>query len=210
MPEPRLLTVAICTHNRAAILRDTLDHLVRARIPAGWRVEYLVVDNASTDGTAEVARRAPLPEPAVLLHCPELGISHARNMAVSHAKGEAIVWLDDDVRVDPGILEAYAAALDRHPDRALFGGPVDPFFLNEPPDWVKQAPSQLWPVFSLRTVSGPDDPFEVGRTPVGANFMARTVVHHEVTMDPKFGRKAGAGPLGDGPSGGPGVLLLRQ
>jgi len=197
MPTSRLLTVAICTHNRAAILDDTLQYLGRARVPEGWRLEVVVVDNRSTDRTPAVIQAAGTRLPIVAVSCQELGTSHARNAAVRQASGEAIVWLDDDVRVEPGLLEAYAAALDRHPDRALFGGSVEPYFLNQPPEWVRALPPQIRPVFSIREVASADDPFERGRFPVGANVMCRTVAHREVPFDTELGRTGSQGPLGE-------------
>jgi len=196
MSEQRLLTVAVCTFNRAAILRDTLDHLARARIPPGWQVEFLVIDNASTDDTDQLVRAARLPRPPRLLRCPIQGLSHARNMAVAHARGEAIVWLDDDVRPDPGILEAYVAALDQYPDRALFGGPVEPYFENDPPAWVRTLLPQLQGVFSLRAEFPPDEPFQRGRFPAGANMMCRIGVHRQIVFETRLGR-VGASGLGE-------------
>jgi glucosyl-dolichyl phosphate glucuronosyltransferase len=57
--------------------------------------------------------------------------SRARNRAVYAARGDYLVWTDDDVVVDPNWLAAYVAAFRRRPEAAVFGGPVFPRY--EPP-----------------------------------------------------------------------------
>jgi glycosyltransferase involved in cell wall biosynthesis len=53
------ISVIIATYNRAAMLAGVLDRLQRQRVPAGTSWEVLVVDNNSTDGTAETAADVP-------------------------------------------------------------------------------------------------------------------------------------------------------
>src|SRR4051812_43770347 len=120
------VTLAICTRNRAAALRRTLDSLALMEFPAGTQCEIVVVDNGSSDDTASVIEsfmgRLPLRHDVE----PTPGVSHARNRAVAMAKGKFIVWTDDDVVADRQWLSAYVSAFRRWPETDLFGGKILP------------------------------------------------------------------------------------
>src|SRR5271168_2431711 len=119
-----LITVAICTFNRAESLRRTLDSLVAMRVPSDLGWEIVVVNNNSTDHTddfiGEYVGRLPVRRELE----PRAGKSNALNRAIEVAKGDYIVWIDDDVLVDAGLLTAYAEAFRRWPDAAVFGGRI--------------------------------------------------------------------------------------
>ena len=117
-----LVSMVVCTRNRAALLDDMLVTATRLRLPAQLDWELLVVDNGSTDSTGEVIRRYQDRLPIRHVEEPRIGISHARNRAVSEGRGRYLCWTDDDVRLDPDWLAAYLAAFERHPEAAVFGG----------------------------------------------------------------------------------------
>jgi glycosyltransferase involved in cell wall biosynthesis len=133
------LTVALCTHNHKPRLERTLRGLAHLQPPQSpW--ELLVVDNASTDGTAEL-----LSEPGWranrlnvrVVREPKLGLSHARNRAVSEADGEYLVFMDDDETPDPDWLRAYERViLAERPD--ALGGRIEVLFEDgERPAWLQ-------------------------------------------------------------------------
>jgi glucosyl-dolichyl phosphate glucuronosyltransferase len=123
-----LVTIAICTYNRAALLRNTLDRLGEAVVPDGIEVEVIIVNNNCTDGTAQLLRDYAGPLSLRAVFEPVAGVSNARNRVLSEAAGEYILWTDDDVLVDRDWIRAYAAAFRASPDAALFGGPIEPWF----------------------------------------------------------------------------------
>ncbi len=136
------LTVAIPTHNRAATLRATLASIAALKLPAGVGAECLVIDNCSTDATAEVvesfARTAPFRTRRVLEE--RLGSSFARNRAANEARSEFVLFIDDDAIAEPDWAAELLAALDeRGLDAAC--GMVLPRWTAEPPSWL--GPS-LW------------------------------------------------------------------
>ena len=88
-----LISFILATHNRADVLLHTLDQL-RARRPARHEHEILVVDNASTDRTSECVRR--LKPEVQLLELDRNRGSCAKGLALPHATGEYVVFLDDD------------------------------------------------------------------------------------------------------------------
>ena len=96
---PLLLTVAIPTYNRADFLRQTLAGIALQVFPPG-QFEVLVIDNNSTDHTRAVVAEfaAAHPAPRHVLETKQ-GLDHARNRAIAEARGEIIVFADDDILV---------------------------------------------------------------------------------------------------------------
>ena len=191
-------TVAVCTWNRAALLPAVLGRLARVRYaPGDW--EVLVVNNNSTDDTERVldafAGRLPLRRAFE----PKQGNSHARNTAVGEARGDYVVWTDDDVLVEAGWLAAYARAIGRHPEAALFGGPIRPRFEGTPPPWLSSAREEIGAaVFAERDLGA--EPFELepdGELPYGANYVVRAREQRLFPYDPALGRVLDGGALGD-------------
>jgi GT2 family glycosyltransferase len=90
---PRV-TVAVCTHNGAATLADCLDGIASIEYPD---FETIVVDDGSTDDTAEIAARYGVQ----LISTENRGLSAARNTALAAATGEVVAYIDDDARPDP-------------------------------------------------------------------------------------------------------------
>jgi len=107
-----VVSVTIQTYNRAPVLAETLETLRALRRPAAIEYEILVVDNNSRDETADVLRHyGDLLAPRFRgVFEPRQGLSHARNRALAEARGTVVSFLDDDVVVDPGWLEAVWAA----------------------------------------------------------------------------------------------------
>ena len=129
------VSVIVCTHNRSAYLRQACEAVLAVDYPSG-RFELLIVDNASTDETPQVAADIVRhhPDAVRVVHAPILGLSSARNAGVEHARGDVIVFVDDDAFPERGWLRALVEALQE--DGVLVaGGPVDPIFTGELPPW---------------------------------------------------------------------------
>jgi glycosyltransferase involved in cell wall biosynthesis len=151
--------------------------------------EVLVVENACTDETVSVVEAHASELPVRLTSEPKLGLSHARNAAVREARGEYIIWIDDDVLVNPGWLEAYCAVFAKDDGTAFFGGPIRAWFPNPPPRWLTEALPSVENAFSLIDY-GPDTLwFDRGRLPFGANFAVRTDVQRDHAYSPQLGRR---------------------
>jgi glycosyltransferase involved in cell wall biosynthesis len=106
-------------------------------IPQGWAAEILVIDNNCSDHTAQVvakfSMKGPLPVGRVVET--KQGLSHARNRGIEEASGEHLIYLDDDMIVDPEWLEGYVEAQRiLQPDCVV--GPVEPLFEEPPPAWM--------------------------------------------------------------------------
>src|SRR5213593_5110676 len=138
-----LITVAICTRNRAAFLEKALQSVLPQITD---NTEMLIVDNASTDKTPEVASRLARANPGMVLYREnELGLSAARNAALVRARGQYVIFLDDDAQAEPGWLEAYRRFLISPPAEriAVVGGAVFPDYEVAPPKWLCAGAYQL-------------------------------------------------------------------
>jgi glycosyltransferase involved in cell wall biosynthesis len=106
------VSIIISTQNRASSLEQTLRAFERVNVPSGWDVELIVVDNASTDRTAEVVRSAQIKKLKVwYLYEKRTGKSNALNTALAAAQGEVLLFTDDDVEPAADWLEKITAPL---------------------------------------------------------------------------------------------------
>jgi glycosyltransferase involved in cell wall biosynthesis len=131
-----MISVVIATRDRAPLLAATLDAVCAQQSP-GCPFEILIVDNGSVDETPQVvaaaARRSSVP--VVYLTEQKSGKSHALNTAVGHARGDLLVFTDDDVLPAPGWLAAYAQAFsETGADYAA--GRILPLWEAPPPRWL--------------------------------------------------------------------------
>src|SRR5262245_20174263 len=109
MTAPATLTVSvcICTFNRERLLRQTLGRVAAATVPDSISLEVVVVDNNSSDGTPRVIEEARRSLPIRSVREMTPGIAAARNAAVRTAGGEVLLWLDDDVLIEPDWMQRY-------------------------------------------------------------------------------------------------------
>ncbi len=123
------LSISIVNTNNRDVVRDCLHSIGEAthRI----RYEILVVDNASTDGSAAMIQ-AEFPEVVLLRNEHKLGFSTNHNKALAQAKGRYVLILNDDVIVLDGALDQLVEFMDNHPE----AGATGPKFLN--PDGTNQ------------------------------------------------------------------------
>lgn len=100
----------------------------------------LVVDNGSTDDTADRIRR--LAERDARLRYvfePLVGISAARNRALDECRSEVLIFVDDDETVCPGFIAAHLAVYSEQPHCVAVGGAMDLYFDKGEPRWVSRS-----------------------------------------------------------------------
>jgi glycosyltransferase involved in cell wall biosynthesis len=122
------VTVVVPTSGRAGYLEVTLDSLSSQRTATPH--EVLVVDDGATDATPEIAERFGA---RVVRHGERRGLNAARNTGLREARGDLIAFVDDDVFVPPGWLDALVEGAERHPEADAFGGPIRARFEGHAP-----------------------------------------------------------------------------
>ncbi len=126
MPSKPLLSVIVPAYQGATVLPKSLGGLAASDLPKEFW-ELIVVDDASTDATAEVAAR--FADTVVRLTGKPHGPSYARNRGFEVARGEILVFIDADVCVHPDTLRRFAWKLAASEDVAAVFGSYD----NAPP-----------------------------------------------------------------------------
>jgi glycosyltransferase involved in cell wall biosynthesis len=93
------VTVIICCYNSSTKLPSVLTHLAAQEVPRYIPWEVVIIDNASTDDTSQVALRVwpkDGPAPLAVRYEPQLGLIHARHRGFSEAQYEFVSFIDDD------------------------------------------------------------------------------------------------------------------
>jgi glycosyltransferase involved in cell wall biosynthesis len=174
------ITVVVPTRGRAAYLEVTLDSLRRQR--TGIPYEVLVIDDGATDATPEVAARHGA---RLIRHGERRNANVARNTGVREAQADLLAFLDDDVFIPPGWLEALTEGAARYPDAEAFGGPIRPRLEGNPP---RSCGREDPPITSLDL--GPEDC--EAEMVWGANFaVRRSAVERIGPFDESRGRLHG-------------------
>ena len=118
-PKP-FISVVIPTHNRSDALAQTLTELAKQQFDKTW--EVVVCAHRCTDNTDEVVARQQFPVPLRLVHRADTpGVAAARNAGARAATGEYLLFLDDDILVEPDFLKRHTEALLAHPGCWIMG-----------------------------------------------------------------------------------------
>ena len=114
------------------------------------------------------------------------GLSFARNRGIKEAKGEWLVFLDDDSMVESDYIANLQKYISLYPDAAAFGGPIAPLFEDGAPDWYSK--------WSMGFVSAIDrgnqvHAFPENKFPIGANMgIKRTIIKQVGEFNTELGR----------------------
>lgn len=183
-------SVVIATFNRCGELSETLASLSQLTTRDPW--EVIVVDNNSTDGTRQVVEEAAsrFPVPLHYMFEGRQGKAIALNSAIERARGEILVFTDDDALVERDWLDRAGAAL-AETGAAYVGGRVLPRWETERPKWLPNVSGRFWAVIALADF-GPRRR-EFGRGigwPLGVNMAVRADLfhHHGLWWDNRYDR----------------------
>ena len=187
-----MLTAIICTYNRARYVGKLLESIA-ANDLAKTEYELLLVDNNCTDNTREVCEAFAAAHSDVIFRYTtesEQGLSAAKNRGIKEAKGDIIVYIDDDALVDPWYLRTYAEWFATHPETMACGGPIEPLYETSEPDWMTPYTKALltaWMNYGEKVREYPR-----GRYPGGGNAAYRKEVFEQVGgFNTALGRKGG-------------------
>lgn len=174
-------TVCICTRNRVKYLGPTIDAVLKQYL-SNSRFDVLVVDNGSTDGTAEmVAERFGTGTPVPVRYTREekAGLSRARNRAVAETTSNIIAFLDDDAIPEPGWLQAICNGFSLEPGIDSVGGAVVPVYEETLLPWLAD---RIRGIFSPWMPSSGAQLTSYPRYPYGANVAFRRSVFARVGL----------------------------
>jgi len=134
------VSVIICCYNSAGRLTETLNHLAGQMVPEGFAWEILLVDNASTDQTADKAVaiwNSLLPGSRILrvLHEPNPGQQFARISGAREARYDLLIFCDDDNWLDPNYIYASSKAMQDSRIGAAGGRNEPETDADQYPDW---------------------------------------------------------------------------
>ncbi len=116
------VSVIIPSYNTREYLKLCLDSLAQLDFPAE-HLEIIVVDNASTDDSVGMVRRE-FPRVRLICNDSNMGFAVAVNQAAHEARAPYVAFLNSDMRVEPGWLNALVEAIQCEPDIAAAGSMV--------------------------------------------------------------------------------------
>ncbi len=133
-----MISIIVCTYNREKYIYECLKRLITNKTYSDW--ELLVIDNNSTDNTLTEIKRFEQdfkPQNYRYVLEKQQGLSFARNRGIKEAKGEWIVFLDDDAFVGENYINQLNEYILEIPDMQAFGGKILPLFEDgKTPEWL--------------------------------------------------------------------------
>lgn len=143
-------SIIMPTYNRRRCLPTAIASVLQQTVQD---YELLIIDDCSTDGTAEWLHEtypaAHYPQIQVIALSKNRGAAGARNVAIAQAQGDWVAFLDSDDQWLPGFLEAHATALTAHPNAGLSACDV----INQIGDDGAKVvvSSKVWPMYTDAT-----------------------------------------------------------
>lgn len=186
-----LMDIVVATRNRSSSLINLLESIGKTDT-AKFDFHVWIVDNNSTDSTAELVKQFVASEPSRYHYIFEgaPGKSHALNRGIRESSGEIVVFTDDDCIPDSHWLENIATEFSSRPDLGFLGGRIE---LHDPQD----LPITLRTSRERRVLSNGSDVFSFI---AGCNMaMRRGVIELVGEFDTRLGPGAPRGTVADDP-----------
>lgn len=133
-----MISIIIPTYNRAFYLSIAINSCIAQTFSCN-RFEILVVDNGSTDNTKQIVETAIADYTShqiYYIYEPEPGLLSARHRGALEAKGNILIFIDDDIQADENWLQAIEETFTA-PSIKLVGGRNLPKYEVEPPEWLQ-------------------------------------------------------------------------
>ena len=130
------ISILICTHNSSKLIEKTLSYLLKQKVHSSIPWEIVLVDNACTDGTAQIAKSFWKSDvPFKIISEPKPGVAYARVTGMNACQYAYIAFIDDDNWVEENWVETAFHAMQSHPDVSAIGGPSEAVFESRAPEW---------------------------------------------------------------------------
>lgn len=177
-----MISVLIASMGRPH-LADTLASVMLARVPDGQDVEIIVADDSPDGKAARLVATLDLVLRVIVLPVGAGNVALARNACLDAARGEWLIFVDDDETVEPEWMQGHLSAATDFEADAVFG-PVFPIYPSGTPDWFVRAN----PLFGDWGWS--DDGRVVGKGRTGNTLICRSALG-SLRFDPAYGRSGG-------------------
>jgi glycosyltransferase involved in cell wall biosynthesis len=174
-----LVSVVICSYNRAAYISGALDSLYQ-QTASKDDFEVIVVDNNSTDGTEQVVSKWRSENTEGYFHYStetNQGASYARNNGAQLAKGEWLCFMDDDAIATPSYIENIIKHIHAKPEAIGFGGRIIPKYIPSEPKWMSYYVSSLVGNFDYAPAACA---FENGKYPIESNMIVKKDIYDSI------------------------------
>lgn len=185
-----MLSVLICTYNREKYIGPLLESIAANGL-AKEQYEIVLVDNNCTDNTRGVCEDFAKAHKDVTFHYfveTEQGLSAARNKAIKEARGDVLVYIDDDALVDSWYLTTIYDYMSAHPEISAVGGPIIPLYETAEPKWMTRFTKEL--LCGYLYFGDKERTFPGERYPGGGNAAYRAEVFQKVGLfNTALGRK---------------------
>lgn len=174
-----ILSIVICSYNRASYISGALDSLYHQS--AGLdNFEAIIVDNNSTDNTAEVFkqwRSSHANGSFTYLIESKQGASFARNTGAEGAKGQWLCFMDDDAIANSNYVENIIKHIKTKPEAIGFGGRIIPKYIPSAPEWMSYYVSSLVGNFDYAPTACA---FENGKYPLESNMIVKKDIYDSI------------------------------
>lgn len=173
-PVPQTLTVVVCTHNpRRHYITRVLEGLRAQTLPvSAW--ELLLIDNCNQPPLDSYLDVSWHPAGRIIRE-PELGLTPARLCGIREARGELLVFVDDDNVLDRTYLEEALQIASSKPFLGAWGGGIDPEFEIPCPPWARPYVHHL-SLRQVETEQWSNMPYQSETAPWGAGMCVRLTV----------------------------------
>jgi len=163
------LTAVICTYKRPSYLEKCICSILKNNF---LNYEIIVVGQGDDEFSEQVIKNKFPNHPKVrYTHIEKIGLSYARNVGIKNAKGEVIIYIDDDAEASQNWLEGYCEIFNEiKPTPAMAGGPIVPVWEINKPEWF---PKEREFLLGIYHIGDSICPYPEKDLPIGANFAIR-------------------------------------
>ena len=183
-----MLSIIVCTYNREKYLYNALKSIAENDFSCD-KYEIVLINNNSTDNTENECKRFQNDFPQVNFNYvieKNQGLSFAKNRGIDEAKGDIVVYIDDDATVNREYLKSIYEFFNENHSVMAVGGPIFPVYETKEPSWMSHYTKVL--VTSYKYEGNKIIKFKGDKFPSGGNASFRKNVFNIVG---KFNTKLG-------------------
>ena len=162
---PPAISVVVATYNRPQLLSRLVQQIAAQTLDQRL-FEMVVVDDGSREDPRPIVEALKVPFKLTLLRQANAGAAAARHRGAMHARGDVILFTDDDMQVAPALLEEHLAAHREHPRAVVLGRVKNDDSIVDMPVFER---------FHAHQIDVEGDAFRDGKPPHGGNLFTGNV-----------------------------------